>query len=42
MKFDPDKSPLILSISPQARLGELASQRGSIRKRMLRGEGTPE
>ena len=42
MKFDSDKSPLILSFSPQARLGELASQRGRIRKRMRLGEGTPE
>ncbi len=36
------KSPLILSFSPQARLGELATKRGRIRKRMWLGEGTPE
>ena len=32
------KSPLTLSLSPQARLGELASQRGRIRRRMRLGE----
>ncbi len=31
--------PLILSFSPQARLGELASQRGRIRKRMQLEKG---
>ena len=36
------KSPLTLSLSPQARLGELASQRGRIRRRMRLGERTPE
>ena len=36
------KSPLTLSLSPPARLGELASQRGRIRKRMRLGERTPE
>jgi hypothetical protein len=35
------KAPLTLSLSPQARLGELASQRGRIRERIRLGEGTP-
>ena len=36
------EDPLTLSLSPQARLGELASQRGRIRKRMRLGERTLE
>ena len=36
------KDPLTLSLSPPARLGELASQRGRIRKRMRLGERTLE
>ena len=36
------KPPLTLPLSLQARFGELASQRGRIRKRMRRGERTPE
>jgi hypothetical protein len=34
------KAPLTLSLSLQARLGELASQRGRIRERVRLGEGT--
>ena len=34
------KAPLTLSLSLQARLGELASQRGRIRERIRLGEGT--
>ncbi len=34
------KDPLTLSLSPPARLGELASQRGRIRLRMRLGERT--
>ncbi len=41
-RFEIGKSPLILSFSPQARLGELATPRIRIRKRMRRGEGTLE
>jgi hypothetical protein len=36
------KDPLILSFSPQARLGALAIQSGHIRKRIWLGEGTLE
>ena len=36
------EDPLTLSLSPQARLGEVASQRGRIRKRMRLGERTLE
>jgi hypothetical protein len=34
------EDPLTLSLSQQARLGELAIQRGRIRKRMRLGERT--
>ena len=35
------KDPLTLSLSQQARLGELATRVSRIRKRMRGGEGTP-
>jgi hypothetical protein len=38
---DKFQDPLVLSFSPQARLGELATQSVRIRKRMRMGEGTP-
>jgi hypothetical protein len=37
-----EKDPLLLSFSPQARLGELAILSGPIRKRIEQGEGTLE
>ena len=40
LRLGASEDPLTLSLSPQARLGELASQRSRIRKRMRLGERT--